>query len=144
MNVKTHKTFNQIVTFLEMMLAVIIIVAVVAEAFFLVSNLFDLIINEELTQNFEEFLSGVLLYIICLEVALMLITRNPNLIIEILVFAIARKMILSVKIEMIEIAIGILSIALLYGLKYMILEKMKKKKSMTIDESENEQDSFSI
>ncbi|UTW70278.1 hypothetical protein KHA80_06670 [Anaerobacillus sp. HL2] len=74
----------------------------------------------------KNFLSGVLLYIICLEVALMLI-RNPNLIIEILVFMIARKMILSVKIEMIEIAIGILAIALLYGLKYMILEKMKKK-----------------
>ncbi|UTW70277.1 hypothetical protein KHA80_06665 [Anaerobacillus sp. HL2] len=53
MNVKTHKTFNQIVTFLEMMLAVIIIiVAVVAEVFFLVSNLYDLIINEELNEEF--------------------------------------------------------------------------------------------
>ena len=67
-------------------------------------------------EKFDLFLDGVLLYIIGLEVALMMIKRDPNLVIDILIFALCRKLIIQVS-DTLDFLIGVLSILILYFIK---------------------------
>jgi Phosphate-starvation-inducible E family len=117
MNVKSlEQVFTQTVKFFEWLLAGIIIVAVIAEGTMLVHDLFSYIMEGEIMEKFQDFLAHALLYIIGLEVALMLIKHDMTLVIDIIIFAIARKMII-LNVHMWEILVGILAIFILYYLK---------------------------
>jgi hypothetical protein len=117
MNVKSlEQVFTQTVKFFEWLLAGIIIVAVIAEGTMLVHDLFSYIMEGEIMEKFQDFLAHALLYIIGLEVALMLIKHDMTLVMDIIIFAIARKMII-LNVHMWEILVGILAIFILYYLK---------------------------
>lgn len=110
------KALEKLITYFEWVLAAIIIVAVMGEGTMLVMKLFDYFVAGELTEKFQLFLSNALLYIIGLEVALMLIKRDSMLIIDIMIYAIARKMIIQ-NVAIWEILIGVVAILILYYLR---------------------------
>ncbi|WP_134704341.1 phosphate-starvation-inducible PsiE family protein [Ammoniphilus sp. YIM 78166] len=117
MNLKSlEQAFTQMVKYFEWLLAGIIIVAVVAEGTMLIHDLFNYITEGKITEKFQDFLAQALLYIIGLEVALMLIKHDMTLVMDIIIFAIARKMII-LNVHMWEILVGILAILILYYLK---------------------------
>lgn len=117
MNVKSlEQVFTQTVKFFEWLLAGIIIVAVIGEGTMLVHDLFNYIMEGKIMEKFQDFLAHALLYIIGLEVALMLIKHDMTLVMDIIIFAIARKMII-LNVHMWEILVGILAIFILYYLK---------------------------
>jgi len=117
MNLKSlEQVFTQTVKFFEWLLAGIIIVAVIGEGTMLVHDLFNYIMEGKIMEKFQDFLAHALLYIIGLEVALMLIKHDMTLVMDIIIFAIARKMII-LNVHMWEILVGILAIFILYYLK---------------------------
>ncbi|CCQ92356.1 membrane hypothetical protein [[Clostridium] ultunense Esp] len=107
---------TQIITFFEWVLAIIIIMAVMAEGTMLIMELYTYISDWQIAEKFQTFLSNALLYIIGLEVALMLIKRDAILIIDIMIYAVARKIIIQ-NVSVWEILIGVVAIILLYFLK---------------------------
>jgi uncharacterized membrane protein (DUF373 family) len=113
---RVGKLMEKMMIYFELILAGIIIIAVIGEGTLLVMRLFDYIVAGELTEKFQLFLSNALLYIIGLEVALMLIKRDSMLIIDIMIYAIARKMIIQ-NVAIWEILIGVVAILILYYLR---------------------------
>ncbi|MFC4768396.1 hypothetical protein [Effusibacillus consociatus] len=113
---KFTERVTKAIMFFEWLLAGIIIVAVIGEGTMLVFKLVDYIVARELTEKFQVFLSNALLYIIGLEVALMLIKHDSMLIIDIMIYAVARKMIIQ-NVAIWEILIGVIAILILYYLK---------------------------
>jgi hypothetical protein len=67
-------------------------------------------------QSFQIFLDNVLMYIIGLEVVMMFVKREPNIMLDILIFAIARKMIIETS-KGIDFLFGALAILILYIVK---------------------------
>lgn len=113
---RAGKLMEKMMIYFELILAGIIIIAVIGEGTLLVMRLFDYIVAGELNEKFQLFLSNALLYIIGLEVALMLIKRDSMLIIDIMIYAIARKMIIQ-NVAIWEILIGVVAIFILYFLR---------------------------
>lgn len=120
----------QLITLFEWILALIIIIAVMGEGTMLIKQLYTYISAQEITEKFQTFLSNALLYIIGLEVALMLIKRDPILIIDIMIYTVARKMIIQ-SVSIWEILVGVISIILLYFLKNYSLSPKKGDKSVS-------------
>jgi hypothetical protein len=67
--------------------------------------------------TFEQFLDHALVYIIGLEIVLMLIHRDPYLVIDIVAFAIARKMVMTTETGL-DFVMGAIAIFILYCVKY--------------------------
>ncbi|MDY0323257.1 MAG: hypothetical protein RBR24_04475 [Candidatus Carbobacillus sp.] len=125
-----------IIHLFEWLLAIIIILAVLGEGAMMVSSLYDYIRTWELTEKFHTFLSDALLYIIGLEIALLLIKRDLILIIDIMIFTIARKVIIQ-NVAIWEILLAVLAIAVLYILKMYGARLSQKVRQMTAEESES-------
>jgi hypothetical protein len=68
------------------------------------------------TSTFELFLDQALVYIIGLEIVLMLIHRDPYLVIDIVSFAIARKMVMTTE-NGLDFVLGSIAIFILYCVK---------------------------
>ena len=88
--------------------------------------------------NFQQLLSYLLLLIIALELAIMLIKHNPNNVIEVMIYAIARKMLIYNSSSM-EMLIGVITLAILFIVKiYLVksppdnleLDKIENKKNV--------------
>ncbi|CAM3461837.1 hypothetical protein AB1399_01810 [Hydrogenibacillus schlegelii] len=122
----------------EWLLAVIIIFAVLGEGAMMVTALANYILTWELSERFRSFLSDALLYLIGLEIALLLLKRDFVLIIDIMIFTIARKVIIQ-DVGMSETLIAVIAIMLLYGLKlYGAGQKIRwRKMQVESDEAKN-------
>lgn len=77
--------------------------------------------------GFESFVDQALLYVIGLEFALMIIKRDPRLVIEVLIFAIARKMVLKMD-NGADFLMGTIAIFLLFGARYYFLKRAESSK----------------
>ncbi len=122
----TEKSVEQIIRIFEIALALILICGVAMEGATLVLNLRSIIIAG-MNPYFQTFLDRSLVSIIGLEFALMLIKREPRLVLDILIFAIARKMIMTMQ-SGVDFFLGSLAILLLYavkssGIKYLVLPR---------------------
>lgn len=117
---KVRSILTQAIYHFENILAVIIIIAVIGEGAVLVTEMYHDILNNEMATKFQTFLDHALLYIIGLEIALMLIKHDALLIIDIIIYTLARKIIIQ-NASIWEILIGVFAVLLLYGLKYFIL-----------------------
>ncbi|MBE3595904.1 MAG: hypothetical protein IMW86_02555 [Hydrogenibacillus sp.] len=120
---------------LEWMLAAIIIVAVIGEGAMMISDLFTYILAWELSERFHSFLSDTLLYIIGLEIALLLIKRDFVLIIDIMIYTIARKVIIQ-NVHIWEMLIAVIAILLLYWLK--LYGAVRKTRWLQMQQDSNE------
>lgn len=121
-----EKGVERIIRIFEIILSLLLICGVAAEGVMLAINL-PTIMSTGMSQYFQIFLDHALIYIIGLEVALMLIKRDPHLVVDILIFAIARKMIMTMA-SGVDFLLGSFAILLLYivkcyGIKCMPLPK---------------------
>ncbi|MBE3594520.1 MAG: hypothetical protein IMX04_05720 [Candidatus Carbobacillus altaicus] len=126
-----------IIHWFEWLLAVIIIFAVFGEGAMMVSALYDYIRTWELTEKFHTFLSDALLYIIGLEIALLLLKRDLILIIDIMIYTIARKVIIQ-NVAIWEVLLAVLAIAILYLLKLYGATLGQKVRQMAVEEIDEE------
>lgn len=120
----------------EMVLAVIILLKVLLGAFDLSrviwSSYITDIANPVSYYEVEALLGHALLLVIGVELVIMLIIHTPEGVIDVLLYAIARKLLLIPKDKgMIEVLIGIVCIAILFVVKkYLFIKKEFSKESI--------------
>jgi len=124
-----RKAVNHIaktVYWVETALAVFIILTVIISGFNLVQRLYSMLVTDP-TQAYEllqGFLTHVLLLVIGLELAMMLIKHTPGMVIEVMLYAIARKMLIYTT-NTYEIAIGVVALAGLFAIrKFLYVTKI--------------------
>ena len=111
-----YQFIEQSVRVLEIVLALLLIAGVVGAGAMMVASLYGML-SVTSSHNFQQFLDQGLLYLIGLEVAMMLIKRDPHLVVDILIFAIARKMIMTMT-SGTDFFFGALAILILYFEKW--------------------------
>lgn len=107
---------EQAIRVLEIVLAMLLILGVVGAGVMMVASLYGML-SVASSHNFQQFLDQGLLYLIGLEVAMMLIKHDPHLVVDILIFAIARKMIMTMT-HGVDFFFGALAILILYLAKW--------------------------
>ena len=112
------RTYPRVIRSLELLLALVVLGGVLLAA---VSSAIDLAsMNWRLTATFDELISRVLLVVIGLELVRMLVVHNLRAILELLAFAIARKM-LKPDITALDIALSITAFVALVAAAHYFL-----------------------
>jgi len=125
-NKKIVKKLTTLVHFMEFIVALFILILVVAGFVEIIrmtpfAEFFSgTVPNFQMT--FQEQLSNILLLIVGIELALLLIKRNPDYIIDIMLFVIARKLLLSSD-QIWEMAIGILALGAIFAVRKFLICK---------------------
>ena len=70
----------------------------------------------------QELLSDILLLVVGVELAIMLVRRTPESLVEVIFFVIARKMLIKTD-EFYEILMGVVTIAILFAVRKYLIEK---------------------
>ncbi|NMA96451.1 MAG: hypothetical protein GX974_10460 [Clostridiales bacterium] len=121
---KTHitKPIFSIIQWLEILLAIFIIFAVIVNIKDIILLVFKFFCSEgvETFEIFTSFLENVLLLVIGIELMETLISHSPNSIIEVILYAIARKMLIHSS-NIYELLAGAIAIAVLFGTKRYFL-----------------------
>jgi hypothetical protein len=110
----------------EVIIAVFLILGVIIGVIHLGRFLIDLYVvsNDQIFIMFHEFLDHLLLLIIGLELIIMLIKHNAGSVIEVLLFAVAREILIH-SVSMIEILLGIVALAMvLAARKYLLINNL--------------------
>lgn len=115
-----RRLINQIIKILELLVAFIILAAVVVDAYDLVRTLLSLAGRGNISAGFSEFLGNALAMVIGIEFVRMLNDHSPDLVIEVLIYAIGRHLIIS-HANFTGILLGVLSICLLFLVHHFIL-----------------------
>ncbi|PRR82384.1 hypothetical protein CLVI_17240 [Clostridium vincentii] len=114
---------------IEIFLAVLLIILVLISALGLVITLYkDMGYLKELVNydTFQELTSFMLLLIIALELSMMLVKHNPNNVIGVMIYAMARKMLIY-NTAAIDMLIGVITLAILFLVKiYLIKDNQKQ------------------
>lgn len=128
---KIVQKFSVIIMGIEVFLAALIIIAVVIGAIALiVTTIQDGVVVQLLDyDNFQKLLSYLLILIIGLELSIMLIKHQPSNIVDVMIYAIARKMLIY-STDMIEILTAVISIGILFIIKVSL-----KKANVDVDHS---------
>ncbi|HCL4576174.1 hypothetical protein EXM36_06460 [Clostridium botulinum] len=116
------------VMWLETLLAIFMIASVLLSSKDLISFIVQIFTLDAIPSYdmFQKFLSHLLLLVIALELALMLVKHTPNSVVEVMLYAIARKMLVYGS-SAIEIFLGVLSLAGIFFIKkYLFSERDKK------------------
>lgn len=120
---KISKKLNQFAEVLELILAVIIGIAVVIGIGTAIKHIFSISNLELITyDSFKELLSYILILVIGVEFILMLLTHSATKITQLVVFVIARKMLIYGH-NMLDMLLGSLAVAVIFGtLKFFSVE----------------------
>ncbi|HLR35342.1 MAG TPA: hypothetical protein VK071_08470 [Tissierellales bacterium] len=126
---KKSKLFKQrlekSISIVETILACIILIAVVLSAKDLLSLIYD-IISTNATESYDVlqgFFSHVLIMIIGLELAITLLTHTTESILELMLYAISRKMLIS-STSILDILLGTISLGILFAIdRFLIVNK---------------------
>ena len=112
---KMEKKLKSFISWVEIILAIFIIGAVLISCKDIIVLIYDVFITEPTTSYhmLQGLLSHILLVVVGLELALMLITHSASNVLEVMLYAIARKMLISSTNTM-DIMLGVLSIALIF------------------------------
>lgn len=112
------------VAMIEVFLAAFLIFAVTFSSITLVRRLYYVITIHDFTQTYElfqGFMAHALLLVIGLELALMLLRHTPSSIVEVLIYAIARKLLIHGA-NAYELAVGVAALGGLFAIrKYLIV-----------------------
>ncbi|GAA4075395.1 phosphate-starvation-inducible PsiE family protein [Amphibacillus indicireducens] len=130
---KIGDRFSHIIMGIEIFLAALIIVAVVIGAIALIVSTVQKGVVEQIIDydNFQNILSYLLILIIGLELSIMLIRHQPSNIVDVMIYATARKMLIY-STDMVEGLIGVISIGVLFIIKVSL-----HKVDMDVDNPEN-------
>ncbi len=124
MKKELQQKISNSVVWLEALLALFILISIFIGVIDLVKYLgimFDLP-PKEAYQEFKAFLGHLLLLVIGLEMIIVLVKHNPGSVIEVLVFAIARKLLVYAD-KMTDLLIGIVTLAILFATrKYLFVQ----------------------
>ncbi len=103
---------------LEIILATIIIIAVIINAAAFFKDIYQMhIVGEERTfLIFEALVADVLLLVIGLELSIMLIKHSPIVVLDVMLFAVARKLIIFTE-QPYEMLLGVLAIIGIFAIK---------------------------
>ena len=125
--------FSGIIMGIEIFLAALIIVAVIIGAISLIGSTVQKGVVEQILDydNFQNILSYLLILIIGLELSIMLIRHQPSNIVDVMIYATARKMLIY-STDMYEGLIGVISIGVLFIIKVAL-----HKVDMDVDNPEN-------
>ncbi len=105
----------KIVSTLEVILAGIIVVAVIVNGVALVADAYTDITDGSLV-FLEDFISDILLLVIGLELAIVLIRHTPESVLQVMIFAVARKTLIYTD-DAYEIALGVIALGGLYAIR---------------------------
>lgn len=110
--------FSKVIIGIEMFLAALIIITVMTGAIALIVSTIQEGVAEHLLDydNFQNILSYLLILIIGLELAIMLIQHQPSNIVDVMIYATARKMLIY-STDMVDGLIGVISIGILFIIK---------------------------
>jgi hypothetical protein len=111
------------VTFIETFLAAFLIFSVAASSITLVRRFYYVISTHDFTQTYElfqGFMAHTLLLVIGLELALMLLHHSPYSIIEVLIYALARKLLIHAD-SAYELAVGVVALAGLFAIRKYLM-----------------------
>ena len=119
---------------LEILLAILVIAFVIVGATAMVKtasmmHLFSS--GEGFYQGFESILSNMLLVIIGVELAILLIRRSPESLVEVMFFVVARKMLIKTH-NMWELLIGVAAIAGLFAVRKYLEHTIPERQLLTI------------
>lgn len=119
--VKAEGIVERIIMWLEILLAIFIIAIVVLSFKDLASLAYNIFRTEALSsyELLQGFLAYVLLLVVGLELALMLIKHSPGSVLEVMLYAVARKMLISSSTTS-EVLIGVIALAIIFFIdKYL-------------------------
>jgi uncharacterized membrane protein (DUF373 family) len=117
MKYRLRNRIAKISSYIEIYLSAIILTGVVFASFGLVVFLFKLVPVALSPDFFRDFLGYALVLIIAVEFIKMLAKHTPGSAIEVLTFALARKLIIKEDISALDLLIGVIAIAVLLGLR---------------------------
>lgn len=112
---------NKLIIWIEILLAAFIIITILISIKDIVVLMYKIFITEASASYsvLQGLLSHILLLAVGLELAVMLITHTPGSVLEVILFAIARKMILNSS-DSVAMLLGVISIAIVFGVdKYL-------------------------
>lgn len=110
-----NKILN-VADFLEIIIGVLLAISIAISVVFLASNLKLVMLNTTDLEAFDNFLATAFNLVIGIEFIKMLCKHSPETVIEVLLFALARQLIVEHTNTM-ENLIGIISIAILFGVR---------------------------
>lgn len=118
---KVENIMEKIIMWLEIVLATFIIITVILSCRDLASLAYNVFTTEAMSsyELLQVFLSYVLLLVVGLELALMLIKHSPGSVLEVMLYAVARKMLISSSTTS-EVLIGVIALAIIFFIdKYL-------------------------
>lgn len=130
-NIKLKNLKSKIISgvmWLETLLAIFMIASVLVSSKDLISFIIQIFTLDAIPSYdmFQKFLSHLLLLVIALELALMLVKHTPNSVVEVMLYAIARKMLVYGS-SALEIFLGVLSLAEYFFIKKYLFSEQDKK-----------------
>ena len=133
---KQEKTLLELSKVFELVLAIIILIIVFLGMMDLSRSVYQSYIVDFATpveySELNSFLAEGLLLVIGVELVVMLCLHVPGTLIEVLLFAIARKLILLPKTSgMIDLFLGILAIGIIFGIRKYLLNQEEKNMSLS-------------
>lgn len=125
--VKIERVLKKFILWVEILLAFFIIVTILISIKDIVILIYDIFITDASASYdvLQGLLSHILLLAVGLELAIMLITHSPSSVLEVILYAIARKLILNSG-DSIAMLLGVISIAIVFGVdKYLHSKDVK-------------------
>jgi hypothetical protein len=123
---RVNRKVEKAVLWLEIILATFVIMSVIIGAIELFQYVRNILYSQppDIYENFRDLLGFVLLLVIGLELALMLIRHTPGSVIEVMLFAIARKVLIYTT-QTYEFLIGVVALAGLFAIRrFLFVPKM--------------------
>lgn len=110
--------------YIELFLAIVIIVAIVISTVDLARYLKLIFLTDAIRTYdiFQKFLGHVLLLVVGIELVIMLISHTTSSVLEVVLYAIARKMLIHSE-SMLEVAIGVLAIGAVFAIRKFLFTK---------------------
>ncbi|CAK7067382.1 hypothetical protein [Tissierella sp.] len=125
---KIEKWMKSFILWIEILLAAFIMITVLISGKDIVVLIYTVFVTEASAsyEILQGLLTHILLLVVGLELALMLITHSAGNVLEVILYAIARKMLISSSNTM-DILLGVISLAIIFGVdKYLHTKDVKR------------------
>lgn len=136
---KMEKCLKRVAHMLEVVISVIVLVAVVIGIFFLYDPFKDMVIGRGNTESFLDFMGAVLIIAIGIEFFKVLYRPNVERLLEIVIFVMARHMIVT-ELTAVEELVTVLGIVIATAAKYWIFELPRRKSREQAEKQQAELD----
>lgn len=124
---RIESSMKIVILWIELILAAFIIVTVMLSAKDIVMLIYRIMVTEASSSygELQGLLSHILLLVVGLELSLMLISHTPGNVLEVILYAIARKMLIS-STSSLDLILGVISITMIFAVdKYLHTKNVK-------------------